>query len=448
MTTIKVEKSFIWGVRLVKNKIILDTISIFLLSLVLSCNSNKPVEPEIWGGTGSMYIDSSPKGAEIFLFGTNTNVKTPGVVVNLKSKVYDVTLKLNGCKDTSLQVAVNDNWQTTRKLKLKENISLWWTKYDKTNTSIGENYIMILKGRDNDIWGATQSRGVFNIKNGVLKTYDPSNSNLAGWYTQSISLSPNMEVWVVTEGGLSKYDGNSWFTFPKTAEFNYDSIWKVFVDNKSIVWVSVSKFIQGKYDQALYRFDGSNWMEYNSTNSKLPSGKRVTCMASDSKNIKWFGTGDGLVKYDDSNWEIFTKKSMHLPQESVWAIFIDRGDTLWLSTFGSNGLGGGLTKFYNNKSTSYNSKIFKGPSWDYKNDDMRSINIDTYGTKWIGTPDGMMEFVERKDETEIDFLYIYKNNNSGLQVSEIGFDCIYIDNQNNKWIGTWGGGVQLYKAKL
>lgn len=169
-------------------------------------------------------------------------------------------------------------------------------------------------------------------------------------------------------------------------------------------------------------------------------------MASDSKNIKWFGTGDGLVKYDDSNWEIFTKKSLHLPQESVRAIFIDRGDTLWLSTYGA--YGGGLTKFYNNKSTSYSSKIFKGPSWDYKNDDMRSINIDTYGTKWIGTTDGMMEFIERKDETEIDFLYIYKNNNSGLQVSEIGYDCIYIDTQNNKWIGTWGGGVQLYRAKL
>ncbi|MBT3182224.1 MAG: serine/threonine protein kinase [Deltaproteobacteria bacterium] len=71
---------------------------------VLNLTSTKPQRvsiklDEIKPLLGTVTIDSVPKGASIFLDGTDTNRTTPATIANLEPKQYKISLKLSGYKD-------------------------------------------------------------------------------------------------------------------------------------------------------------------------------------------------------------------------------------------------------------------------------------------------------------------------------------------------------------
>jgi len=43
---------------------------------------------------------------------------------------------------------------------------------------------------------------------------------------------------------------------------------------------------------------------FNKDNTNLP-GNNIFCIAIDNKGNKWFGTDEGLVKFDGKNWKLF-----------------------------------------------------------------------------------------------------------------------------------------------
>jgi len=78
----------------------------------------------------------------------------------------------------------------------------------------------------------------------------------------------------------------------------------------------------------------------------LPGGKlenTLQCIAQDSTGILWFGTQNGLVKYDGRAYHRY----LHNPLDSnslissyVECIFVDTDNTLWIGAFGL-----GFTRF-------------------------------------------------------------------------------------------------------
>ncbi len=77
--------------------------------------SEPVLEPE-----GKIFLDSSPRGANIFLLGTDTKKITPDSISKLESGVYSTTLKLAGYKDTTFDVNVLSNLKTTKLITLKK----------------------------------------------------------------------------------------------------------------------------------------------------------------------------------------------------------------------------------------------------------------------------------------------------------------------------------------
>jgi len=74
--------------------------------LIVSCSEkdNLVTPPEVM--KGSIFIASSPSGAEIWLQGVNTSQVTPDTLIDLTPGSYLVTLKLQNYKDTTLVVSV------------------------------------------------------------------------------------------------------------------------------------------------------------------------------------------------------------------------------------------------------------------------------------------------------------------------------------------------------
>lgn len=79
---------------------------------------------------------------------------------------------------------------------------------------------------------------------------------------------------------------------------------------------------------------------------QLPGGKlenTLQCMAQDSTGVIWFGTQNGLVKYDGRQYERY----LHNPLDSnslissyVECIYVDADNTLWIGA-----LDQGVTRF-------------------------------------------------------------------------------------------------------
>jgi len=55
---------------------------------------------------GSIYIESSPAGAEIWLNGVNTSLTTPDTITGVLEGIYSITLKLTNYNDTTFSISV------------------------------------------------------------------------------------------------------------------------------------------------------------------------------------------------------------------------------------------------------------------------------------------------------------------------------------------------------
>lgn len=97
--------------------IILLTFSTLFLA---ACDELTTNNPDPVATKGSMYITSSPSGAQIWVDAVNSNKVTPDSVINLDAKTYNVTLKLANHYDTTFTVTVTAGQKATKFVTLTE----------------------------------------------------------------------------------------------------------------------------------------------------------------------------------------------------------------------------------------------------------------------------------------------------------------------------------------
>jgi ligand-binding sensor domain-containing protein len=79
-----------------------------------------------------------------------------------------------------------------------------------------------------------------------------------------------------------------------------------------------------------------------SSNNGL-SGITINCILKDKYGFLWFGTENGLNKYDGNKFKVFRKKpgdSKTIPHSQITCLLEDKAGELWVGT-----LGGGLAKY-------------------------------------------------------------------------------------------------------
>jgi len=167
----------------------------------------------------------------------------------------------------------------------------------------------------------------------------------------------------------------------------------------------------------------------------------VLCILQDSKGFMWFGTEDGLNKYDAYKFTVYKHEPDNpnsLTNNYVWSIFEDHTGILWIAT------GHGLDKFDPAHETFVHYRHDENDPNSLSHNDVRAVYEDHTGTLWVGTLGGGLNQFVRKTEKFVHYQHD-ENNPHSLSHNEIYWSgSLYEDSSGTLWIGTYGGGLNKF----
>jgi signal transduction histidine kinase/ligand-binding sensor domain-containing protein len=168
------------------------------------------------------------------------------------------------------------------------------------------------------------------------------------------------------------------------------------------------------------------------------SQSNVTCILQDSRGFMWFGTQDGLNKYDGYGFTLYksTTGRESLSNNFITSIVEDRKGILWIGTWG-----GGVNRFDREKErfTWYNHD--KNNAGRLSNDFINHLMLDSMGKIWIGTNGGGLDILDPVTKRVINYTYNDKDPHS---LSDNKIKNIFEDSRHQVWISTYQGGLNLF----
>ncbi len=161
------------------------------------------------------------------------------------------------------------------------------------------------------------------------------------------------------------------------------------------------------------------------------SDGRVDCILQDSYGFLWFGTQDGLNRYDGYNCTVYDHDiydSTSISSNWIRCLYEDNARNLWIGTEG-----GGLNRFQH--ATGRFSRWVNEPGNPHSLPDnfVRAILEDSHGALWIGTRSGMVQFDWQKNSF-ISFRSQPDDPDSPVFAENV--TEIIEDRDCNVWIGT------------
>jgi PAS domain S-box-containing protein len=166
------------------------------------------------------------------------------------------------------------------------------------------------------------------------------------------------------------------------------------------------------------------------TSAQGLSNDIVRCILQDSQGFMWFGTQDGLNKYDGYTFTVYRhlrSDPNSLSNSTITALYQDRSGTLWIGTaMGLDSFSGGAAQF-----THYPDV----------QEEIGVIYEDTTGLLWIGTyGSGLFQY----DRIAHQFVQYMPDPADPNSLSDDAVISIYEDGSGTLWLGTANGGLNAF----
>ncbi len=165
------------------------------------------------------------------------------------------------------------------------------------------------------------------------------------------------------------------------------------------------------------------------------SQNTVVCILQDRKGFMWFGTGDGLNRYDGYTFTVYKhdrNEPGSLSHNVIYALYEDRSGALWIGT------GGGLSRFERDREQFMRYQNTPDDPTSLSHNVVRSVYEDRAGQLWIGTGGGGLNSFDRDTEQ---FTRFQHDPDDPRSLSHNIVSDIYQDQTGMLWIGTGGGGL-------
>jgi len=314
------------------------------------------------------------------------------------------------------------------------------TKFSSEEGLSSNAIYSILQDSKGFIWIATEEG--LNKFDGKSFTHFSINSgrySLSNNHTQTMLLAPDGNIWAGTSDGLNIYDYKSDSiikvrrnTNPLKLIYN-DITYLTSGNDKTTIWI-------GTYGDGINYFD---WREKKFHDLRLPKIKNIApplfvmSLLEDDKNRLWIGTQhNGLYRYDIKEHRIHFYP---LSENSLFirTIYQDSYRRIWIGTSKGCYLYNELTNLL---------ELVNYPS-ELQSNSIGTIKEDHAGKIWIGTEQFLMSFSVKSFRVNDKFSYqIIGQGESSSKLSCSSINSLFADQDNNIWIGTAWGGVNMLKG--
>ena len=254
-------------------------------------------------------------------------------------------------------------------------------------------------------------------------------------------------VFLLTSLFLYSLSGNSQELNFKHISINdglsQNAVFAIIKDSKGYMWFGTK--------DGLNKYDGYNFTiyQYNPFDSTTLSANYITSLFEDERGLIWVGTYNGGVNVYDRKFDTFyridlRKDSLFLRDVyEIKAITEDLDGNIWIGTSGD-----GLFKISvneNNNHLSFSSKRFFNIPDDknsVSSNQIYSVCFDKMGLLWLGTNNGLTR-MDIKANTYTHYVIKTKNPAAKEVATSNAINSIYESKNGTFWVSTLGGLVKF-----
>jgi len=292
------------------------------------------------------------------------------------------------------------------------------TIYNEQNSELPFNTVRCLETQNNSIWVGTDV-GLAKIENEQWEVYTSLNSPLFSDDIRSIKSEGDSVIWIGTvQGGLFSFNGTDWVNYNVSNSGLQDNLVRdINIDQNDNIWLATT--------EGIFMFDRTDWHHWNIQDNNLLTNN-ITSIEIGLHNEKYIGTiNGGIIYFDSINQFIeYTIINSGLPDNSVVDIELDPSGQPWFVSPAAglvtdNGIGGPWT-YYNHMNSGISTS---------------SLNCLKYFGSQIAIGSEVAGLIFKSNDSW-EFL---NSGNSNLPDDHVL--SIQIDNDQNLWAGTFNGGL-------
>ena len=217
------------------------------------------------------------------------------------------------------------------------------------------------------------------------------------------------------------------------------------LSNNKVIAVLQDKtgFLWFGTEDGLNRFDGYEFKVYrnNPADSNSISSNNIWSLFEDNERNIWIGTKSGELNRYDVKKDIFEHwkfRSKDYKENSINEIYRDKEGAIWIGTYQS-----GLYKFDNKTKKIYNWNYNPNEPTSLSNNFVTFITEDTDGYLWISTYNGLNKFNPKTGDNSFQRFYSDPENKNSIPSNLIWTIKKSKFNPTLFWLGTANGLVSL-----
>lgn len=164
----------------------------------------------------------------------------------------------------------------------------------------------IMEDDTGNIWFVSQNRGVFHYNGETIKNITEKEGlgdNVAGGIAQD----KMGNIWFTMKGGICRYDGKTFTEFTTKDGLGGSEVWGIFIEQSGIIWITARG--------STTRFDPSVPISNPKAFTVFTVEDGLNCcvqsMYQDRAGNMWWGTGQGLYRFD-------SKRFYQVKQKGPW----------------------------------------------------------------------------------------------------------------------------------
>jgi ligand-binding sensor domain-containing protein len=151
----------------------------------------------------------------------------------------------------------------------------------------------IMEDRNGNIWFASSDKGVFRYDGKSIVNFN-EREGLGDNYAGGLAQDKTGNMWFTMKNGICKYDGKTFTKYTSKDGLGGAEIWGILIEQSGIIWVT-ARGSTTRFDPSIPFLNPKAFTVYTPANGLNCC---VQSMYQDKSGNMWWGTGQGLYRFD------------------------------------------------------------------------------------------------------------------------------------------------------